>query len=436
MSSSDLQSQINAYKHILKLSEELLGYAGIPEELKKKYDLVKEKTLEKFKSNALNDTMRTNSTKAGSDATIIEEFDSLLDIVYTSNNTLCDKIVSLLNYLTNFTTRSGVPDSQRTMYGAGLIADNKNQFYAKIKSLRDVDPGRSSDSRQNVEYYINNQVPRFEKLETRLLKYLGGIEDHILRNNEKVLEMEEIIDQLQRNEQKLKLEIDMISSKVNDARQIQSIEKMERNHDVQSQIMHLKDSLRKSEHTYDRQVTELKHYYEGVIGDLQDKLERTESSYSRRLDDVMDKDRSQSQGLVELEYYKDFADMVKREFQLFSDKYFATHSKSFDMKQGSRRSKDQLYDLVNFIIHLLQKFENDNLWLVDKLTDLGNENAELKKNLDASSHAKEEFDKLFKKLRGELQDSKAAFFEWENSIQGLKQSVEDERDLLKASDLA
>jgi len=78
--------------------------------------------------------------------------------------------------------------------------------------------GRSSDIKQNVEYYLNNQVPRFEKLENRLLKYLGGIEDHILRNNEKVLEMEEIIDQLQRNEQKLKLEIDMISSKVNDAR--------------------------------------------------------------------------------------------------------------------------------------------------------------------------------------------------------------------------
>ena len=98
-----------------------------------------------------------------------------------------------------------------------------------------------------------------------------------------------------------------------------------------------KDSLRKSEHTYDRQVTELKNYYEGVIGDLRDKLDSSEATYSRRLDEVMDKDRSQSQGLLELEYYKDFADMVKREFQLFCDKYFATHSKSFDSKQGSRR---------------------------------------------------------------------------------------------------
>ena len=95
--------------------------------------------------------------------------------------------------------------------------------------------------------------------------------------------------------------------------------------------------MRKSEHGYDRQVTELKKYYEGVIGDLQDKIEKMESTYSSRLDDVMEKGRSQNQGLAELEYYKDFTDMVKREFQLFSDKYFATHSKSFDMKQGSRR---------------------------------------------------------------------------------------------------
>jgi len=50
-STSELQSQINAYKHVLKVSEELLSFAGLPEELKKKYDLVKEKTLEKFKSN-------------------------------------------------------------------------------------------------------------------------------------------------------------------------------------------------------------------------------------------------------------------------------------------------------------------------------------------------------------------------------------------------
>ncbi len=47
---SDLTNPLNAYKHLLKLTEELLGYAGIPEELQKKYEMVKEKTLEKVKN--------------------------------------------------------------------------------------------------------------------------------------------------------------------------------------------------------------------------------------------------------------------------------------------------------------------------------------------------------------------------------------------------
>jgi len=54
--------------------------------------------------------------------------------------------------------------------------------------------------------------------------------------------------------------------------------------------------------------------------------------------------------------------------------------------------------LIYFIVHLLQKFENDNLWLVDKLTDLGNENEDLKTRIDTDKGAKEEFDKLFKKV--------------------------------------
>jgi len=89
------------------------------------------------------------------------------------------------------------------------------QFIQIVKSL---DLGKNIDVKNSIENFIIDQVPRFEKLENRLLKYINGIEDHILRQNEKVLEMEEIIDQLQRNEQKLKVDMDILSSKVNDAR--------------------------------------------------------------------------------------------------------------------------------------------------------------------------------------------------------------------------
>ena len=118
---SDLTNPLNAYKYLLKLTEELLGYAGIPEELKKKYELIKEKTLEKVKHGSflsdciiylsfiisLNIASRTASTRYGSESLLTEELNYFVDMVYTSSNTLCDKIVSLLNYLTNLTTRSG-----------------------------------------------------------------------------------------------------------------------------------------------------------------------------------------------------------------------------------------------------------------------------------------------------------------------------------------
>ena len=57
-----------------------------------------------------------------------------------------------------------------------------------------------------------------------------------------------------------------------------------------------------------------------------------------------------------------------------------------------------MFDLVYFAVHLLQKFENDNLWLVDKLTDMGNENEDLRNRLQNDKGAKEQFDKLFKKV--------------------------------------
>ena len=52
--------------------------------------------------------------------------------------------------------------------------------------------------------------------------------------------------------------------------------------------------------------------------------------------------------------------------------------------------------------YLIQKFENDNLWLVEKLTEVGNENEFLKSNLEAEDSTRgqqrAEFDTLFKQV--------------------------------------
>lgn len=88
---------------------------------------------------------------------------------------------------------------------------------------------------------------------------------------------------------------------------------------------------------HERQIGQLKTYYEGLISEIQDKYQNAEKSFSNRLEDVLEKDKVKSQGLAELEYSQKFIETVKREFQLFYDKYFSTHSKSFDSKQGNKK---------------------------------------------------------------------------------------------------
>lgn len=66
-----------------------------------------------------------------------------------------------------------------------------------------------------MDYFLQTQVPKFERIENKLIKNILKIEEQIIKQNGKVLEMEDIIDKLQENEQKFKLEIDMLSSKVN-----------------------------------------------------------------------------------------------------------------------------------------------------------------------------------------------------------------------------
>lgn len=54
--------------------------------------------------------------------------------------------------------------------------------------------------------------------------------------------------------------------------------------------------------------------------------------------------------------------------------------------------------MIYFTVYLVQKFENDNLWLVDKLTEIGNENELLRNKLDGESNLRDEFDGIFKKV--------------------------------------
>jgi len=106
----------------------------------------------------------------------------------------------------------------------------------------------------------------------------------------------------------------------------------------------LKESLRKAEHSHDRQVNEIKSYYEGVISELQEKMENAERTYSNRIDDIYEKERARNQGIreseaksKESEYFHKLTETIRMEFKPFYDKYISTHNKSFDSKQGHRK---------------------------------------------------------------------------------------------------
>lgn len=50
---SESIEELDSYKYLLRISEELWVNAGIPEDLKKKYEIIKEKTFEKVRSSKL-----------------------------------------------------------------------------------------------------------------------------------------------------------------------------------------------------------------------------------------------------------------------------------------------------------------------------------------------------------------------------------------------
>lgn len=58
--------------------------------------------------------------------------------------------------------------------------------------------------------------------------------------------------------------------------------------------------------------------------------------------------------------------------------------------------------MISFIAYLIQKFENDNIWLVEKLTELGNENEALKTKVENLSTTREtqkqELDAIFRQV--------------------------------------
>ena len=81
------------------------------------------------------------------------------------------------------------------------------------------------------------------------------------------------------------------------------------------------------------------------VGDANKKMQTMERGFSNRIEELMEKDRTinQSQAkendirIKEMDYYQKLVETIRLEFKVFYDKYLATHHKSFDSKQTSRK---------------------------------------------------------------------------------------------------
>ena len=119
---SETLEEIEAYRYILRLAEDLLLHAGIPDELKKKYNLVKDITMNKIRSNALktdgnrisnnffdhlmksNIDLRNGSSNGASNrpsnkytnSFSMDEINIVFDLIFSSYGSINERITNLM----------------------------------------------------------------------------------------------------------------------------------------------------------------------------------------------------------------------------------------------------------------------------------------------------------------------------------------------------
>ena len=73
---------------------------------------------------------------------------------------------------------------------------------------------KSSKGGGSIDNYFLTQITKFEKTENKLIKSLINFEECLIKQNTKLYDLEELVEKSQNENKKLKVEFDVLKSKV------------------------------------------------------------------------------------------------------------------------------------------------------------------------------------------------------------------------------
>jgi hypothetical protein len=128
------------------------------------------------------------------------------------------------------------------------------------------------------------------------------------------------------------------------------------------------ESYKEKIQNLDTQIIQNQEQYTGIIDDLQNKNQYLELKYDDILKETLERDTSKN--ILE--------DFEKNFYSIFEK--FSNMKENF-LEQTPTKYPDENIRKFKFLKFLIEKFEDDNMWLIGKLKELTQENTELDRKL-------------------------------------------------------
>ncbi|KAL4481160.1 hypothetical protein ABPG72_015115 [Tetrahymena utriculariae] len=433
------------YKYILKVAEELL-YNACPQDLIQKYEMLKQISLQKANMlqnsnsdvNSLynNSNQLTNQNFLNSQQHQSEKFcQQLLDSVMETIGLFLD-VFQTINY-------SG---SQYQNFS------HKISEFNEITSKILVSQQQKQHQLQLKEPYINKNIYSFDKITQNMVRALYDLDNYIVQNEKHINQQNEIINTQQQQLKKINIDFEIQSQRSLQKQQIENFELLEKVKTLSSESESLALQLNEKKKNIDRLEVQIESQcikisdYQQLIEDQRQKIQNLERDlhekqvqiktsqnnlsseiFHKRIDDLNIQINNLNKQSLELNH---FSKTFKDEFNIYVTKYKEAYDE-FQKKSNQTIIQDERLNLLLFIAYLFQKFEGDNMWLVERLTEFGKENDNLKKqnnqifneisNLQHSIKNTNSLENLHLQLQREIDLSSKQLYQFNDSKQKLKE---------------